>query len=64
MKNGRGDGKGPCRAGRDLRVPRMTADLQGLGHRVNHKKVERLMRENGIVAVHERAWIELALGAL
>ncbi|MDS0133554.1 MULTISPECIES: IS3 family transposase [unclassified Amycolatopsis] len=28
-------------------VPRITAELHRRGHRVNHKRVERLMREHG-----------------
>jgi len=31
-------------------VPRMTEELRFLGHRVNHKRVERLMREMGLRA--------------
>ncbi len=35
--------------------PRMTAALRDLGYRVNQKRVERLMRQNGIVGVHKPA---------
>jgi transposase InsO family protein len=34
--------------------PRVTAELQHAGQRVNHKRVERVMRERGIVGVHLR----------
>ncbi len=35
-------------------VPRITAELREDGTRVNHKRVERLMREHRIVGVHLR----------
>jgi len=35
-------------------VPRVTAELRETGTRVNHKRVERLMREHHIVGVHLR----------
>ncbi|TFV34193.1 transposase [Streptomyces sp. T1317-0309] len=41
-----------CPAG--LRGPRMTAALRGNGHKVNHKRVERLMRERGIGGITRR----------
>lgn len=34
--------------------PRITAALRAEGRRVNHKRVERVMREAGIVGVHLR----------
>jgi putative transposase len=35
--------------------PRVTAELRlGLGQRVNHKRVERLMRLHGIQGLHRR----------
>jgi putative transposase len=35
--------------------PRVTDELRlGLGRRVNHKRIERLMRTNGIVGLHRR----------
>lgn len=34
--------------------PRITAELRAEGRRVNHKRVERVMREAGIVGVHLR----------
>lgn len=36
-------------------VPRMTRELADLGWQVNHKRVERLMREYGLVGVHKRS---------
>jgi putative transposase len=33
-------------------VPRMTARLRRQGYRVNHKRVERLMRQMGLEAIH------------
>ncbi|MGW5152485.1 IS3 family transposase [Rhodococcus koreensis] len=35
-------------------APRITAELRDAGIEVNHKRVERVMRENGIVGVHLR----------
>jgi transposase InsO family protein len=35
-------------------VPRITAELREAGTMVNHKRVERLMREHRIVGVHLR----------
>ncbi|KAF0957683.1 IS3 family transposase ISRhosp5 [Rhodococcus sp. T7] len=35
-------------------APRVTAELRDAGIEVNHKRVERVMRENGIVGVHLR----------
>ncbi|WP_415840940.1 IS3 family transposase, partial [Nocardiopsis rhodophaea] len=35
-------------------APRITAELRDQGHRVNHKRVERLMRAAGIQGVHLR----------
>lgn len=35
-------------------VPRIHAELRRLGHRVNHKRVERVMRERGITGVTRR----------
>ena len=34
--------------------PRVTAQLRRQGRRVNHKRVERLMREHGICGIHKR----------
>lgn len=34
--------------------PRMTAELRAAGRKVNHKRVERVMREHGIVGLHLR----------
>ncbi len=34
--------------------PRVTAELQARGHKVNHKRVERLMRSNGIAGIRKR----------
>ena len=34
--------------------PRVTAELRGRGHRVNHKRVERLMRAHNIAGVRPR----------
>ena len=34
--------------------PRVTAQLRRRGRRVNHKRVERLMRRNGICGIHKR----------
>jgi len=35
-------------------VPRIHAELRRLGRRINHKRVERIMRENGIQGAHRR----------
>ena len=35
-------------------APRITAELRDVGIEVNHKRVERVMREHGIVGVHLR----------
>ncbi|WP_410598083.1 IS3 family transposase [Amycolatopsis sp. lyj-23] len=35
-------------------VPRVTAELHRRGHRVNHKRVERLMREQGLAGITRR----------
>jgi transposase InsO family protein len=35
-------------------VPRVTAELHRRGHTVNHKRVERLMREHGLVGITRR----------
>ncbi len=35
-------------------VPRITAEMRALGHRINHKHVERLMREMGLQARQRR----------
>jgi putative transposase len=35
-------------------VPRVHAELRRLGHSVNHKRVERLMRERGITGITRR----------
>lgn len=41
-------------SGETYGVLRVHADLQGLGHHVNRKRVARLMRENGVVGRHLR----------
>ena len=41
--------------------PRMTVELADQGHHVNHKRVERLMRVNGIVGVHKPAKVRTTL---
>lgn len=43
--------------------PRMTTELHNRGHRVNHKRVERLMREHGIVGVHKPARVRTTIPA-
>jgi putative transposase len=43
--------------------PRMVDELADRGHRVNHKRVERLMRVNGIVGVHKPAKVRTTLPA-
>ncbi|MDI5977990.1 IS3 family transposase [Amycolatopsis magusensis] len=35
-------------------VPRITAELHRRGHTVNHKRVERLMREHGLAGITRR----------
>ncbi len=41
--------------------PRMVDELADRGHKVNHKRVERLMRVNGIVGVHKPAKVRTTL---
>ncbi len=41
--------------------PRMTDELARQGYRVNHKRVERLMRLHGIVGVHKPAKVRTTL---
>jgi putative transposase len=41
----------------------MVDELADRGHRVNHKRVERLMRVNGIVGVHKPAKVRTTLPA-
>jgi transposase InsO family protein len=43
--------------------PRMTPELRARGFCVNHKRVERLMRANGIVGVHKPAKIRTTIPA-
>lgn len=43
--------------------PRMTGELANQGWRVNHKRVERLMRTHGIVGVHKPAKVRTTLPA-
>ena len=43
--------------------PRMTPELRDRGFCVNHKRVERLMRVNGIVGVHKPAKIRTTIPA-
>ena len=43
--------------------PRMTVELANRGHRVNHKRVERLMRVHGLVGVHKPARIRTTIPA-
>jgi len=43
--------------------PRMTSELARRGYCVNHKRTERLMAENGIVAVTPRRWVRTTLPA-
>jgi putative transposase len=45
------------------RQPRMTPELRGCGFCVNHKRVERLMRTNGIAGVHKAPKIRTAIPA-
>lgn len=44
-------------------VPRMTVELANRGQRVNHKRVERLMRAHGIVGVHKPAKVRTTIPA-
>ncbi len=41
--------------------PRMTVELANRGHRVNRKRVERLMRTHGIVGVHKPAKVRTTI---
>jgi transposase InsO family protein len=43
--------------------PRMTVALTNQGHKVNHKRVERLMRVHGIVGVHKPAKVRTTIRA-
>jgi len=43
--------------------PRITAELREQGHRVNHKRVERLMREAGIEGLHLRKKVRTTVPA-
>jgi transposase InsO family protein len=43
--------------------PRITAELRAEGRRVNHKRVERVMREAGIVGVHLRKKVTTTMPA-
>ncbi len=43
--------------------PRMTPELVDLGFKVNHKRVERLMRVHGIVGVHKPAKVRTTIPA-
>jgi transposase InsO family protein len=43
--------------------PRMTVELRDRGHVVNRKRVERLMRVNGIVGVHKPARVRTTIPA-
>ncbi|MDH6711024.1 transposase InsO family protein [Kitasatospora sp. MAA19] len=42
--------------------PRVTAELRACGVAVNHKRVERVMRERGIVGVHLRRRVRTTVG--
>ena len=42
-------------------APRVTAELRDAGFEVNHKRVERVMRENGIVGVHLRKTVRTTI---
>ena len=44
-------------------VPRMTVELLRRGWRVNHKRVERLMRAHGLVGVHKPAKVRTTIPA-
>ncbi|MCA9831456.1 MAG: IS3 family transposase [Acidimicrobiales bacterium] len=43
--------------------PRMTAELRDRGWRVNHKRVERLMRAHGIVGIYKPAKVRTTIPA-
>lgn len=43
--------------------PRITAELQEMGYEVNHKRVERLMREAGIEGLHLRKKVRTTVPA-
>ncbi|MBR8745350.1 IS3 family transposase [Nocardiopsis sp. MG754419] len=43
--------------------PRITADLRKKGYEVNHKRVERLMREAGIEGIHLRRKVRTTVPA-
>jgi transposase InsO family protein len=43
--------------------PRMTTELDRRGWKVNHKRVERLMADNGIVGVHKPPKVRTTLPA-
>ena len=43
--------------------PRMAIELTNQGHKVNHKRVERLMRVHGIVGVHKPAKVRTTVPA-
>ncbi len=44
-------------------VPRMAAELADRGIEVNHKRIERLMRTNGLVGVHKRRKVRTTIPA-
>ncbi len=44
-------------------VPRMTRELADRGVEANHKRVERLMRENNLVGVHKRRKVRTTIPA-
>ncbi|MBN9611742.1 MAG: hypothetical protein BGO26_13570 [Actinobacteria bacterium 69-20] len=44
-------------------VPRMTRELADRGIEANHKRVERLMRENNLVGVHKRRKVRTTIPA-
>lgn len=44
-------------------VPRIARELRRAGWRVNHKRVERLMREHSIVGVHKRRGVRTTIPA-
>jgi transposase InsO family protein len=43
--------------------PRMTSELHRRGHRVNHKRIERLMRAHDVVAISERRRVRTTIPA-